>query len=81
MKKNIIKSFFIVAVVAIASININVNSKTNSEITNLVNLNMAAIADAECTPSGHIAPAMWSIYFHTSCHWTCTPGGTQYCPI
>lgn len=80
MKKNIIKSFFIVAIVAVASINISLD-KNSKDATNLLSLNKKALASPECDPIGHITPAMWNIYWHTDCHWECTPGGSNYCPI
>ncbi len=79
MKKNIIKTVMIAALIGIASLNINFNSDANDADKSLLALNNEALAN--CEFNDWVGNHEYYIEYITMCWWTCTQGGLMRCPI
>lgn len=78
MKKNIIKSIFVLAVIGIAFLNINKgNNKSNSD-QSLLSLNQDALAYPCETYGSH--GSNYEVYSIGGCVWFCFPNGNYGCP-
>jgi hypothetical protein len=79
MNKNyIIGSIALLAVAAIAAINVTVNSQKNNELSAVSLANVEALASCEIVDwvgNG------WYITFWDMCSWSCSQGGMFRCPI
>ena len=78
MKKNIMKSIFVLAVFGIAFLNINKSNNKSSNDHSLFSLNQEALADCEIV--GEISGNFY-IVAYSECHWACESGGYFNCPI
>ena len=80
MKKQILKGLGLVAFAAVVTLNVGSFTSKKSSSASLLSLGKQAQAQCESTstfPGG----AIWIYNRGSACRWSCSPGGSNYCPI
>jgi len=75
-KKMLITTGSLLALAAVTTTLVAVNTNSNEEMSRLMKKNVEALAGGENPMDSHV----WSVYAESSVNWTCTPDGVSACP-